>query len=655
METIKHFLRTIDIFGITYSFRYKQKERYQTALGGFILLLFFTLVLILGIYYFIPFINMKNYTVVYYTMNLAATEEVNLFQSESNFAIGLTCDTNKNEKLSVKDLLDLKSTFILYEKQKNSSYFKHTKKLKSHQCDYNDFYNKYDNQYDYLGISKYECLENKEDIIQGIFTDQIFSYFEFTVQAKNDSAVVELDRFLYENDCKFQIVFTDIIIDLLNYKEPITQYLNQVFIQLNPTLFIKRNMFYMNQYFTNDDNMLFVFVDGEPKLKTLYSRYDEYFLYMGLERNKTRPYNYDKYAKLYMRADLKKLYITRRYQKVMEFYADASSFLIAIYEITYLILNFIDFFYAYHSLAQQLFFFKGIEEDNNYNIFNKKNQIQKLISLIDNNDKNNKIDEFENNPKFVSEKINKEMGLYKNTSLQTQNKKKTTLSLLKKPLQKESQTNPKENKPKKRNNKYKIFYKENSSEDYLKKFKNSHIQKNSENITIINLKNNEKILKVKNMDKSSTSSSGFHITTTTNNTQKIEYEFSILEIFITQFLSCFMCKNMKLKNDINENAYEMINQKLDVIIFIRNMILFDIMKQTVIDNERNDIINLICRPLISEVKIRKNESDDFYRNYKEEDFDKFLNNILDLVQKPEKSEKEKKLVSISKEHLKKFI
>ena len=180
------------------------------------------------------------------------------------------------------------------------------------------------------------------------------------------------------------------------------------------------------------------------------------------------------------------------------------------------------------------------------------------------------------------------------------------------------------------------------------------MQKNSENINIINLKNNEKILKVKNMDKSSTSSSGFHITTT-NNTQKIEYEFNILEIFITQFLSCFMCKNMKIKNDINENAYEMINQKLDVIIFIRNMILFDIMKQTVIDNERNDIINLICRPLISEVKIRKNESDDFYRNYKEEDFEKFFNNILDLVQKPEKSEKEKKLVSISKEHLKKFI
>ena len=56
----------------------------------------------------------------------------------------------------------------------------------------------------------------------------------------------------------------DIIIDLDNYKEPIKQYLNEIFIQLNPTLFIKRNMFYMNQYFTNDDYLLFIFGDEEP-------------------------------------------------------------------------------------------------------------------------------------------------------------------------------------------------------------------------------------------------------------------------------------------------------------------------------------------------------------------------------------------------------
>ena len=74
MEILKNFLRTIDIFGTTYSFKYKQKERYQTVLGGFILILFLVLLLAFGIYYFIPFTKRKNYAIVYYSMNLAVTE-----------------------------------------------------------------------------------------------------------------------------------------------------------------------------------------------------------------------------------------------------------------------------------------------------------------------------------------------------------------------------------------------------------------------------------------------------------------------------------------------------------------------------------------------------------------------------------------------------
>ena len=59
-------------------------------------------------------------------------------------------------------------------------------------------------QVDFLGLSNYQCLEDKKDTIQGIYTEQIFSYFEFTVLAKNDSVSKEIDRFLFENDCKLQ-------------------------------------------------------------------------------------------------------------------------------------------------------------------------------------------------------------------------------------------------------------------------------------------------------------------------------------------------------------------------------------------------------------------------------------------------------------------
>ena len=72
----------------------------------------------------------------------------------------------------------------------------------------------------------------------------------------------------------------------------------------------------------------------------------------------------------------------------MEFFADASSILVALYDILFFIFNFIDYFYAYHSLSQQIFFFKDIKEENNYNIFKKKKEIQEIISSIEYKEKN---------------------------------------------------------------------------------------------------------------------------------------------------------------------------------------------------------------------------------------------------------------------------
>ena len=184
MITIKNFIKKFDLFGLTFTFRYKNTEKYQTILGGLIVIIFIILVLVVGIYYFIPFIKRKNYTIVYYTMNLAASEEVNLFQSESIFALGLQCEDNPNEKYNINDLLSISSKYTSFQKYSDGSSNKNTKDLETHKCTYKDFYNKYDKQFDYMGISNYECLDEKNDTIQGIFADEIFSYFEFIISAK---------------------------------------------------------------------------------------------------------------------------------------------------------------------------------------------------------------------------------------------------------------------------------------------------------------------------------------------------------------------------------------------------------------------------------------------------------------------------------------
>ena len=674
---MKNFFSAIDIFGTAYSFRSKGKERYQTALGGFVLFLFLVLVLVVGIYYFIPFTNRKNYTIVYYTMNLAVTEEVDLFKSQSNIAVGLDCEDNSNEKLSPDDLLEVTSNFVSYVKRSDNTYKKYPKEFKTHKCTYSDFYNKYDKQVDYLGLNNFECLGEKEDTIQGIFTDQIFSYFEFTVSAKNDSVLKEIDRFLYENDCKMQFAYNDIIIDLNNYKEPMAQYLNEMFIQLNPSLFIKRNIYFMNQYFTNDDYLLFVFEDkGNAEIKPLYSRYEEYSLYMGMERYTTRPHNYQKYAKIYIRADLKKTIIQRKYQKFMEFYADASSILIALYEIIYFVFSFINYFYAYHSLFKQIFFFKGTEDQNCFNI--KRKKIEEIISLIESPNENNDINlykakskESRNIPQENKKEISKtrdinhdnnQLGIEIYKSINTHSdakqiklfeqkeKKKNTKLIHSKILNTQKQSNNKY--------KYKIVEDDLNSEDFLHRKRISELSNNFDNNKILNINYNKK--SDANNKNSKYRNKNILLSLTSNDLKKksntkINYSFNIFEIFITQFFKCCMCGNMTIKNNLNENANQILFKKLDIITYMRNMILFDIMNRILLDDDKKDIINFLCRPVISVKSSEKNEVECIYNSFKEKNFEKLTDIIKKLMQKYPKDDIENRLISIFKKHFENII
>ena len=680
MKSIKNFLSIIDIFGVTYTFRYKEREKYGTSLGGFFIILLLILVLVMGIYYFIPFINRKNYTIVYYTMNLATTEEVNLFESNSNIAVGITCEANNKEKRNVYDLLDLKLNFIQYEKFRDGTYGKIPKEIQVDICNYEDFYNKFDKQFDYLGMKDFYCVKNKEFTIQGIYADRIFSYYEFSVVAKNKSEelITEIERFLFENDCKLQFVYTDIIIDLDSYEEPIAQYLDEIFIQLNPVLFIKRNIFFRNQYFTNDNFLMFVFGDDEiPETKPLYSRYEEYSLYKGLERSKTQPKDFDYFTKVYVRADLKKTIIKRKYQKFMEFYADASSLLIAIYEILAIIFNFVDTYYAQYSLAKKIFFFKDLENETGFNVSKKIKEINELIYKIDPPGEQNKITDirpFEIQSKgsrviknFPPKKVSQD----KIPVNKDENTKKINIyNNRKKPLDIKYSNNIKRNalaenkinlrQPNEKNEeKYDESNEEN--EDTYQRYKMNKMRKNVNNSIILNFKskhiedNQISDSNDTNIEESESSSENDRPKKKKNRKIKVSNSFNIFEIIITQFFKCCMTKSMRIKNDVYEKAYTILFSKMDVNTYVRNMILFDIINQTILDENKKIIINFLCRPTICNDKKQKNNLPIFYKKYKDKDFNKFCETIEQLNAQEKKDENEKNLINISNEYLKAYI
>ena len=133
------------------------------------------------------------------------------------------------------------------------------------------------------------------------------------------------------------------------------------------------------------------------------------------------------------------------------------------------------------------------------------------------------------------------------------------------------------------------------------------------------------------------------------------FTFNIFEIIISSFCKCCMTKELTLKKNINNKATELLYNKLDIITYIRNMILLDVINETLLGDDKKEIFNFISRPLLSIQKDEKYDLSQFYQHYSEKDFNKFYNDISELMQKSEKKEIEKNLIFLINKNLKEFL
>ena len=643
MKDIKKFLKKLDLFGVNLNFKYQANDTYTTSLGGLFILLFGGVALGFGVYYFIPFIKRKNLNIIYYTMNIPSTEQIRFKESKAAFTIGFQCDEKNG--INAEDLFNLESRFVIYTKDIHGKSNKKKETLTWHYCKYEDFYNNHNDSIDYLNLNTYQCLDDYDRTVEGIFSDQIFSYYEFAVtnKYKNEENHHKITDYLSENDCKLNIYYTDITIDLTNYKEPIKPFLDSIFIQLNPTLDIKRNVFFMNQYLFDDDFMFAVFSgDEKPKqIETLFSRYEEYALYMGLGYN---PNNLE-YAKVFIRADTKKTTIKRTYQKLTEFYADASSLLIALYEVLIIIFTYLNNFYAEQSVTKKLFFFKeiGLKPFSTTKNYSKLLEINSLIGT----------DDMKN-----LETINIDFNIDKKIKTATHAKIKNRIF-----FQRSKSINSSSNK-------------ELDEKINAEKFTNDNVRNKIKLLTIDNFDNfnNYDVInkrsqclnsvsklesyQIKSRRKLSLIESDSDNTKTQTlkiNQPPIQYSFNVFEIFLITFCSKCVKGKLKLKNELNNKANDYLYSKLDIHVYLRNMYLFDIINQTIINGNKKNIINLLSRPLISINKKEKEEEEIFYKEYGENNCDKFYEGIKELAKKQNKQKKEEKLLKLANKYIKDFL
>jgi hypothetical protein len=469
-------------------------------------------------------------------MNLNNTEEIKLAESPTAFGVGFS-DENKNQSLyNISDLLDIKFKFKNISKNaQNDNKTDINETIDYHPCNTEDFYNLHQKIFEELNISNFKCL-SKKDLVSpsGIYTDEVFAYFVISVESKykdNETHNQLINDYLIANDCKLQFYYTDITINVNNTKNPFSSFLNSMFLQLNPTLIQKKNIFFMNYHLYDDNEILHINRKEEkPTIKTGLSRVEDYAVFKDLNRTFKKVVDYEAYAKMYIRVDNKRIEIKRRYQDLMEFYADTSALLLSIFWILGIIFAYYDRIKANHSISKKLFYFEGI--------------------------KKNKFDQFRDFKKFI--KANEEM--------QIDNLEHNVI-------------NPIQNSDSKTNETKDIFIRGTRNIEFEEK---TGIQKDER--IIIKQKTNKEMKKEKKNDDD-------------NNDDLINYtNYNIFEM-IGSFKICF-CKTKKFENKVNliKQSRNMIDDKLDIVLYIKNMILFEMINKIYLENK--SIINFLSRPII---------------------------------------------------------
>ena len=639
MKGICGFLKVVDFFGVPYNFKYHAKENFTTSLGGIISLIFVVVCIALGIYNFIPFYNRKIFTTIYYTLNLAETEKVYFGKSKMAFSIGLNCWVGE-DGTKAQDLFDVLHKYIYWDIQEGE-YVRRIETIETHSCTYADFYNDFNKVFDDSKIYNYQCLDDLSRTIEGIYASPIFSYYEFNVNAKNNSKQLldKIESFLIQNDCKLQIYYVDNTIDIDDYKNPIKSYIETDFIQLNPTLSKRKNIYFMNQHLYDDDYWIWFFndqTDLETQLTSIYSRYEEYSLYQGLNRTNNSS-DYLNWAKLFFRADTRKIYVKRKYQKVMEFYADASSLLDGVFRVLLIIFSYFNSFYAELSLSKKIFFFKELN-DYNYNINNNSKKVNDLL-LECNSNKNQNSSTIETN--YINiRRVNSSSNVFARNVLRKDN---TIEKSQKKNLGKRTKVKDEILST----NKFDI--RADSVEQSVDKLKSNKLQ--TDNIFYKKDENNIESQVTINKNENEMENHN-----EINNYDDIKYEFNLLEIIFVSICKCCLLKKLRIKYNINEKAVNIINNSLDIVSFVQNVMLFNIINETILDAHVKSIVNFLSHPIISINKDNdKNDFEEFYRSYKESDFNKFSEDLTKLVQKPKKEIRERKLISFANKRLKDFF
>lgn len=360
-EFLSKIIKEFDYFGVQFNFNYSNEEKYRTTVGGLGFLLFIAVGVAYAIITGIPMLKRQKMSVIYYTMQLPDTDEINLLTYKNNFALGVSSCNKLKDYSEFWDYFKLTLTHVVFLKENGQSN-RVTTPIEIEKCTYENFNNEFNETFDTVGLDNYYCLKDRNFTIQGIYSDPIFQYIQIALQAKDETEeLFEKIKVILSEECDFNMYIMDAAFDLSNYKKPIHRFLLSQYINLKFPELMKRNTYFRLQQFDSYENYLF---DTHETLYTIGAgTNDLYSVTKGEDRQVTKKSDYQTFAKIYLRAGQQRNIIERRYQKITEYAANISSLLSVVLIIMFVILNFINRFYANEAVMTKIFQFDGYKNN----------------------------------------------------------------------------------------------------------------------------------------------------------------------------------------------------------------------------------------------------------------------------------------------------
>ncbi len=643
-EQIINLIKQFDYIGKTFNFHYKSHENYRSLIGGVCYICFLILTLIYSIINLKYLLTRINKSIINYDTIISPTDKMSFLNYSFSLGFSITC--NKYDEATntpLYDLFNMSFKYVYREKERKSI----KADIGLHLCNYSDFTSTLIKQSEvekFVESEQYYCPDNLNDIITGIYEDDLFTYYEFTISAKETDNFEIYYNLLSNYDCKTHFLTSRIAIDLNNYSYPVLTFLNDIFLQINPLAYVKRNVFYQIAQFQSS-NSIFT-LDYNTKYFMDFSRYEDYTLYKPKERFDDKILDYQDFVTIYFRVDNKRTSLSRKYKSLFEYSSEVFTTLSVIYILLFLFISVVNNFYANHSIMQEFFQFKKIEKNNKHEVFTKlkvrmnESRIQRLsrmskiaefgsfgpgeletqslfvkikhrkkslttanlhqfsnfLSSI--NENNNEINHNHNTNTLINIHTNNNFNNIGNNNNMNYNMNRN-VTTEKNNLMLNDENNNSSNKminQKLIKNKY--HSPSNSSFNSVEKLNKLSLFNNIEkDKSPLSQKEIANVYSFSN--KIQKSGSNFVKKNNNKKDKKIDLNYSIIEIIISISCPCCSTKKLEIKNKLLEKAKSKLFNGLDILTYLRNLQRTEYLNYLLLEPYQNILIGYMTKPSIS--------------------------------------------------------